>query len=388
MKLRNYDNVVTARQLCQIASKSLSGEKHTSFEDGHLTAKSVSGTVLKIHNSYSNSYENYQAGVFYDSQSGATGLVCGSGNTPVNYDDYKLDAQFGSSKVTYITSSLGDVIYDESTNTFSRTFTKTFMANSDITIREIGFISSVPAINSNNSKGSYSVLTYRKVLEEPVEVVANSNFQLQFTTTVSACSNKPADYDVSVVTELEFIESSGAQWINSGIIPTKNTRVEADVQLTSSANDKSFFGIYAGFNYHITYYTNKWYCGIAGGEYSGATVNYSDRLNIVFNDENGNVIINGTTYLENIRGNKTVNSPMLIFARNGSSTGISAGNVSSMRLYSFKIYESDQLVRDFIPVKLNTVVCLYDRVSQTYFYNENTGEFSAGPKKIRVKEDC
>ena len=47
-----------------------------------------------------------------------------------------------------------------------------------------------------------------------------------------------------------------------------------------------------------------------------------------------------------------------------------------MKLYYCQIYENDVIVRDFVPaLDSNNVACLYDRVSQTFFYNAGTGTF-------------
>ena len=54
---------------------------------------------------------------------------------------------------------------------------------------------------------------------------------------------------------------------------------------------------------------------------------------------------------------------------------------SSYKLYNFKIYENDTLIRDFIPVKniLNdNKICLYDKVEGKFYYNAGSGEFIAG----------
>lgn len=62
-------------------------------------------------------------------------------------------------------------------------------------------------------------------------------------------------------------------------------------------------------------------------------------------------------------------------------TGAVAGNaVGSIRMYYFKIYENNVLVRDFIPViDSNGVPCMYDKIDQRFYYNAGAGQFVAGP---------
>ena len=53
---------------------------------------------------------------------------------------------------------------------------------------------------------------------------------------------------------------------------------------------------------------------------------------------------------------------------------------SSVRMYNFKIYDNDVLVRDMIPVLDPTgTPCMYDKVEGKFYYNSGTGDFIAGP---------
>ena len=71
-----------------------------------------------------------------------------------------------------------------------------------------------------------------------------------------------------------------------------------------------------------------------------------------------------------------------IFANhNSGSSGANAiQQIGGMKLYSFKMYDNNRLVRDFIPVKNEAGAAgLWDRVTRTFFANAGTGEFVAGP---------
>lgn len=83
------------------------------------------------------------------------------------------------------------------------------------------------------------------------------------------------------------------------------------------------------------------------------------------------VTVNGTTYaLSNPSGNDD-NANILLFT-----TPNSQGSGTSGIVYSCKMYNGDTLLRDFSPATdNNNVACLYDAVSDTYFYNLGTDEF-------------
>ncbi len=202
MNLRNYDNVMAAKQLFAYYKECISTGEHTNFADGHLTIKNTGANIFRIYNG--TDYTEYMRQPFYyDSTYVNEGLICGSGDSAVAYDDYKLSVPFTDDDCSHVSFALSETTYDEATNTFKRTLKRIFAAKKDLVIKEIGFVTKVPGASSQTaSKGSdQSCLMYRKVLDEPIIVQANSNFELTFTTVVSACANKPAEYDASVVVE-------------------------------------------------------------------------------------------------------------------------------------------------------------------------------------------
>jgi hypothetical protein len=92
--------------------------------------------------------------------------------------------------------------------------------------------------------------------------------------------------------------------------------------------------------------------------------------------------INGF-YLDGVLKHKYTNTTfasdftqtLYIFALNNNNAVDQKGYV---KIYSFKIYEGETLVRDFIPaIDEKGVICLYDNVTKAYFYNQGSGEFQA-----------
>ncbi len=100
----------------------------------------------------------------------------------------------------------------------------------------------------------------------------------------------------------------------------------------------------------------------------------------------------GTTYTYKLNGNslhinniiKTVNrgtintsNTVYIFGRNNTSNYLKA------QVYYYKIYNDDNIVRDFIPAQRNSdnVVGMYDTVSKQFFTNAASSDpdFTAGP---------
>ena len=102
-------------------------------------------------------------------------------------------------------------------------------------------------------------------------------------------------------------------------------------------------------------------------------------FNLDFTVQNNTSIylINGVqSGLTSYTGNIVSGGDIFIFACSRVSPSGLSGAKARMKLYYFKIYESDILVRDFIPVlDYQKVPCLYDRVSQSFYYNAGTGTF-------------
>ena len=60
-------------------------------------------------------------------------------------------------------------------------------------------------------------------------------------------------------------------------------------------------------------------------------------------------------------------------------TDVETSTFTSLKLYILKLYDSDTLVRDYIPVIDSTErPCLFDKVSRECYYNQGTGEFLYG----------
>lgn len=181
------------------------------------------------------------------------------------------------------------------------------------------------------------------------------------------------------VNYVEYIQSSGTQWINTLVKPTYKTRVVLDISdLTSvvtmvlgsknadSATASDQFAIYRNTSTTIR------------SDYFGtnATATISDTTQRSTIDKNANVVtMYGTTLTNTAVSSGTGSYNMYLFALNTADDS-SKTFPSSFKLYSCQIYDDGTLVRDFRPaLDPDGVACLYDKVTKTYYYNAGTGEF-------------
>ena len=187
---------------------------------------------------------------------------------------------------------------------------------------------------------------------------------------------------------IEYIESTGRQYINTGVM-FSGTKVEVDLKFSPQGN-VNHRGAYAftGTEWNFTV------SNVAPGKlcfYHGS-INGAARTDLHIDISVGSIYvldmiqennlftyrINGVENSVNTTINYTVDYPYILF---GTAYGNSLGReLSAMKLYYAKIYKNDVLIRDMIPVlDANNVPCMYDKVSQQFFYNSGTSDFIAGP---------
>lgn len=187
-------------------------------------------------------------------------------------------------------------------------------------------------------------------------------------------------------TQLQYIESHGTEYIDTGFKPNQNTRVVADVMLTNIDLGNVIFGSRSegendsiGPDQFVTWHSKATFMDNYGTEDS--TVVNLNGLNVRATiDKNKNVTsVNGVS-VTHAEQTFAPPYPMLIFTTNqgGDPYGVNA----FMRLYSFRIYSSsedgnDLLIRNFIPVKNpDGEYGIYDLVDGKFYSNAGTGAFT------------
>lgn len=185
-------------------------------------------------------------------------------------------------------------------------------------------------------------------------------------------------------TRLDYIESTGTQYIDTGVIPNQDSRIFLDVLIPRLYTGACSFGGSANgsltpgfivYGDNTTYKTASVYNNsdvIASSISYAANVRYTIDLN-----KNIYTVYNGATrkyYYSHPTGNFQLTQPIELFRIN-----ISTPRYGQFRLYQSRIYQDDVLVRHYIPSKnYNNEIGLYDLVTNTFFINSGTGYFTAG----------
>lgn len=189
---------------------------------------------------------------------------------------------------------------------------------------------------------------------------------------------------------VEYIESTGEQYINTEISLSENLIVTADYEFSESTRVwRRLFG-YGTIDAENTYS----YCyntipairpRVATGNHSETTLNsYNPGRYTVTIATTGSIKVTGTNYSETSTINPwntgTGSYPIFLF-NFGGTTLIDYGIV---KLYSFTISNSvtNKQILHLIPCyrKSTGTVGMYDLVTKRFFINSGTGKFIAGPE--------
>ena len=186
-------------------------------------------------------------------------------------------------------------------------------------------------------------------------------------------------------TAVEYIQSSGAQWINTKVTPSQDTKVIIKFMANewgyssliggrSDANSNEQFTTYfdADFGGRFLFRMDGMSSAITYTGFKIKTI-YTAELSgtkMEFTLEDGTISFTSGVTISDF--SSTI--PMLLFkAQNVSGSGLYG------KVYSCKIYHQDNLVRDFVPcLDANGKPCMFDLVSQKPFYNKGAGSFTWG----------
>ena len=176
---------------------------------------------------------------------------------------------------------------------------------------------------------------------------------------------------------VEYLESSGTQWIGTGITQNSvNTKIYCKFSYSKKSPGYIYganTGLNCGYNSNQTVDTLR---------VSGVISNISIVLDEIYEVEN--YIIDGYRYFAVNKGSvsqaaKTtiVENEIMLFRMSGQTGTIP---IPESRIFDFKIFEGDNIVLYYVPSvrKSDNKPGMYDLVSGQFFTNQGTGEFIVG----------
>ena len=236
------------------------------------------------------------------------------------------------------------------------------------------------AFNQAVSKGAYNYTDLNRVtacMDYLAGVFQGLGYEVpgyQKIVVPHAVSRLPEGY-----TELEYIQSSGTQYIDTGFKPNQESRVVCTAYLTPQSVGAWLFGSRdsSGQNtFGFLTYQNNYRSDYGTNQAQTIPATYQDPFEV---DKDENItFINGeiaaTSEVSTFQGSYS----MSLFANN---SGGSISGFSNSKLYSMQIYNGAMLVRSFVPcTDPDGAVGLYDIANSQFYQNSGTGLFIAGPE--------
>ena len=189
--------------------------------------------------------------------------------------------------------------------------------------------------------------------------------------------------DIKVLYQkVEYIETTGTQYINSGVKAT-NSSIDFTLQFTDNSSSQGIIGARASSStfpdrFNLFFIDSKvrldWR-GLTDPEET-STISLNKDINIKLNQDRS-VDVNGTYYDSNASSMK-LDMNLYIGNFNNNGTTYSIGSYAKWKIV--KMYTSGVLVREFVPVYRlsDNEIGLFDDVKKMFYTNEGTGSFKKG----------
>lgn len=184
--------------------------------------------------------------------------------------------------------------------------------------------------------------------------------------------------------KVEYLESSGTQWIDTGVIPTSNSGFYLDaVTLSANSTNPTNVGAFGAGNY-------AWaealalYAKLNGHAFANTPlilgirqafnvkISYDNRFQISLID---NIITASDGTTTQVTSFIPLGMHVYLFGNNFNGT---LSGASILKVYNFKMYDRSEIILDLIPVRIGNVGYMYDKVSKQLFGNMGTGNFILG----------
>lgn len=203
------------------------------------------------------------------------------------------------------------------------------------------------------------------------------------TTSSTVIIDSSDEYDVilsfripGIYQEVEYLESTGTQFIKTNYIIPADAVIEFGGKLTEAVNDNTFFGVTS------TNSNRCLSCGLSTGKirYLYGNNSYKDT-STTFTSVDAEVVIGQTFVVNNSNiGSVSVPAqtlPIYVFAENDKGGTARKGKV---RIKYFKVKSDDTLEIELVPVyrKSDSVAGMYDTVGKVFYTNDGTGTFTVG----------
>lgn len=292
------------------------------------------------------------------------------------------DTVYGATKSVFVLES--DTTHDYSIAFSSSTYTAVGgSCTVSVTLLDNNVAVSGATVSVSGSDGSlYSGITNSQGTASitVTGVTSSVTFNCTYGTVSDTCTVIPSSIPYQTV---EYLQSNGSQYINTGYILKANDKVEVTVSMQGSGSYNGVFGARKNDYEHNAYAlfgrfgsANKFVYTRTSNEKSGNTIN-TNVIYDVTTQGNTCTIMQGDTLVQTLTNTGTIEdcvNPCGLFVLNThNGTGFNKDTYGYMKIYSFKITDSNNnVIMDLVPVRDGSTGYMYDKVSNSLMTNNGT----------------
>lgn len=193
--------------------------------------------------------------------------------------------------------------------------------------------------------------------------------------------------------EIEYLESNGLQWIDTGYIPNANTQLYVEFSIRkfnpSIRNGTAPFGARSGWgNKQFVLFSpvndrsTEYFC--YGNSYAAisSALQLNTRIICSIDKNHWTFTVNGTSADYTFSSTESSRLPpwnTILFSYSNNGTVAIADNV--IDIYRFYVMENDVRILDYKPYRVGSVGYMKDVVNGSLHGNDGTGDFVLGPDK-------
>ena len=187
--------------------------------------------------------------------------------------------------------------------------------------------------------------------------------------------------------EVEYLESTGTQWIDTGVTMTNDLFDSAETTITvlptgQTSGTHNFFGDGTAWHdgYTFGYYSNYTLQASNGFKATQGPIKFSGTLPKTLTVNKNGFAIDSEVASFNARSLKNTSGTLLLFGCRRNGVFFTTTQFSG-RIYLAKMVSKGVSIFDFIPIRKDGVGYMYDNITGQLFGNQGTGAFIIGPDK-------
>ena len=182
-------------------------------------------------------------------------------------------------------------------------------------------------------------------------------------------------------TELEYIQTTGTQWINTGlkVSDLTNPIMSATLEYLDTTKGKQTGAVKEPLSFKFGISNSQLFLCQAAGSNSEVTFGAADtnKHTFLLNAQNATCKMDDTTLNLSVGDLSALTANITVGSVSGNKSR--SGNV---KIYGFELISNNEVVRHLVPARLNNgnTLGMYDTANDIFYPNAGTGAFVAGPE--------